>query len=70
MRCSVVRAARIWLGFEPDDTSQDDSGSARQLLGVKPWFQLGSCQFSYRARLGLGSMSLKVELKLELVFQT
>ena len=51
---SVGQAPRIWLGFEPDDTSQADSGSARQLPFVKPWFQLGSCQF-FKQSQGLGS---------------
>ena len=41
---SVVRAARIWLGFEPDRTSQTVSGSARQLLDDEPIVQLGLCQ--------------------------
>ena len=42
--CSVVKAARIWLGFEPDRTSQTVSGSARQLLDDEPIVQLGLCQ--------------------------
>ena len=41
---SVVRAARIWLGFEPDRKSQTVSGSARQLLDDEPIVQLGLCQ--------------------------
>ena len=42
---SVVRAARIWLGFEPDRTSQAVSGSARQLF---------RCQANCSARLLTG----------------
>ena len=41
---SVVRAARIWLRFEPEWTSQTVSGSARQLLDDEPIVQLGLCQ--------------------------
>ena len=38
---SVARGARIWLGFEPDRTSQAVSGSARQVF---------RCQANYSAR--------------------